>query len=138
MMLARNVPSARVVPTEPDLFGCLDNLKRNVETNLDAGVVEAARVSCTPFDWSDTTAAVLLERWDLLRGSDLIYNRETVRLLPPVLVSLIRTGSKAVYCRTLDCWGAFGWDLPFYEALGAHGLRCSVLAGSSPSCTSPT
>ena len=68
MTLARNVPSARIVPTEPDLFGCLDNLKRNVETNLDAGVVEAARVSCTPFDWSDTTAAVLLERWDLLLG----------------------------------------------------------------------
>ena len=81
MTLARNVPSARIVLTEPDLFGCLDNLKRNVETNLDAGVVEAARVSCTPFDWSDTTAAVLLERWDLVLGSDLIYNRETVRLL---------------------------------------------------------
>jgi hypothetical protein len=126
MTLARNVPSARIVPTEPDLFGCLDNLKRNVETNLDAGVVEAARVSCTPFDWSDTTAAVLLERWDLVLGSDLIYNRETVRLLPPVLASLIRNGCKVVYCQTLYRWGAFGWDLPFYEALCAHGLRCSV------------
>ncbi len=98
---------------------------------------EWSKQRVSPFDWSDTTAAVLLERWDLLLGSDLIYNRETVRLLPPVLATLIRTGSKAVYCRTLDRWGAFGRDLPFYKALGAHGLRCSVLAGSSPSCTSP-
>jgi predicted nicotinamide N-methyase len=127
MTLARNLSSLRMVLTEPDLFGCLDFLRRNLEANLNAGLVDAARVSCLPFDWSDASASILLERWDLVLGSDLIYNSATVQLLPPVLATLVQSGSRILYCQTLYRWGAFGWDLPFYDALCAAGLSCLVL-----------
>jgi len=60
-------------------------------------------------------------KWDFVIGADLVYNDIGVHLLPCVIRSHLREGSKMVYAHTR---GRFEhYDIDFFENLTAQGLR---------------
>ena len=58
--------------------------------------------------------------WDLIIGSDLVYDENGVHMLPRVLAALVRPGNVAFYCHTkhgCDCL-----DFDFFAEVAKCGL----------------
>lgn len=66
--------------------------------------------------------------WDVVLGSDLIYDMEGVRLLPRVFAHFLRTRPSAValYAHTLHRYDDF--DLQFFEEIREQGLSYHAVA----------
>ncbi|KAG2431210.1 hypothetical protein HXX76_009738 [Chlamydomonas incerta] len=62
--------------------------------------------------------------WDLIIGSDLVYNEVGAVYLPRVLRALSRPGhTRILYAHTKHRFDT--WDMRFYEELAAQGLSCA-------------
>ena len=108
----------RVMLTEMLEGNAFEWLQHNVESNRKRGLLLGA-VESVPCDWgwfqnapdgttssgatpNDGLAAVMqTERWELVLGSDLVYNEAGVRMLPRVLRSLVRENTKVpiLHCK---------------------------------------
>lgn len=92
----------RLVMTEQQAGGALDWLNHNLELNREAGK-ELRSVEAAPCDWNDyiallkgarisessdrvvaMDASLAQTEWDLIIGSDLVYNEAGVSMLPKV------------------------------------------------------
>ncbi|EKX31563.1 hypothetical protein GUITHDRAFT_149221 [Guillardia theta CCMP2712] len=113
MTIARSHPGARVCLTEMEHGGALEHLQHNVQLNQKDG--KLGNVETCACDWSHwvvsgegedekgkrSEMAPLLEtRWDLIIGSDLVYNEIGVQWLPKVLKGLLGKGTIALYSHT--------------------------------------
>lgn len=76
--LARNLPSTSFILTEQEVGGALDWLKHNITRG------DFPNVTARPLDWSLPDHDVQ-GPWDLIIGSDLVYNEIGARLLPKVM-----------------------------------------------------
>ena len=173
---------AVVIATEMDEHGCFDRLHLSVQTNavkfepcvivdgkeseesaVDssalAGRRPSGRMEVRTLDWCAADQG-LSYSWDLLVGSDLVYNDATVRLLCKAIVSLLRskcreqghvvarceqpspnhrvcTASCMYYAHSLYRWGEKGFDKVFQQCLRANNLSAHIMwlegVGSDPS-----
>ncbi len=136
--LAANLPTATVCATEQDEGGALAWLQHNVQRS---GV---GNVQTAPCDWTTVLDVapnaqqntVLEQPWDLIIGSDLVYNQAGTQWLPLVLGVLLRRCPVALYCHTKHRYDLL--DMEFFEALKAHNIVCTeVYDPSSPPPGSP-
>lgn len=148
--LARNCPAAGLVClTEQEAGGACEWLRHNVELNR-ARDLPLQAVQVQPCDWlayrdgaggdaapapaeagtaepnsdaRDTESALDLDTvpWDLIIGSDLIYNAIGSTCLPRVIAALARPATVVLYCHTKHRYDLL--DMQFFEELGAAGLR---------------
>ena len=150
MSLARDVETRRIVLTEMVQGGALTWLERNVRRNREAGLpletlstaaldwswVDADDVDATPSaaveeeSGNDThgvnAKAILDDAWDVIIGSDLVYNEVGARMLPKVIARLLGSSSKhAAVCYYAHTLNRFEFlDKDFLEALKEEGVRC--------------
>ena len=148
MTVARNCLNlGQCVVTEMEEGGALDHLRHNVDLN--AGVL-GGRVEVMACDWRDFSdgdektkadagpaelgsddgrcdehggegeVSVLDRRWDVVLGSDLVYNEAGGDMLPLVLARLVAAGSAVYYCHTKHRFDMI--DADFSAALGSRGL----------------
>lgn len=146
MSLARDFALSEIVLTEMVQDGALQWLDRNVQKNREAGL-DLALLSTTALDWSwaddsnngavdepdsdasaarEASEAIFTRAWDLVVGSDLVYNEIGVYMLPKVLRRLlVGSGSasttRAYYAHTLNRFEFL--DRDFLKALTAEGLQ---------------
>ena len=155
MSLAREF-EVEMTLTEMIHGGALRWLERNVQRNRDAGLLLPS-LRTAPLDWSwvdgdarahddekvhgdekaggsasadaEAAAAIFGREWQLVIGSDLVYNETGARMLPRVLSRLLgggshsrgRAGAVAFYAHTLNRFEFL--DKDFFGALRAEGLR---------------
>jgi len=133
MALARNLPQdiCRMCMTEQVVGGALDWLQHNVRINQEIGL-SLHSVDTSPCDWNDYIS--LLEHkaedssitpavdtslasvsWDLIIGSDLVYNRAGTMMLPKVMRALSNKGTLIYYAHTRKRYEVF--DIEFFEEL---------------------
>lgn len=122
----------RVMLTEMLDGNAFEWLKHNVESNRTRGLPLSA-VELIPCDWGwfenatesavshVGTASITGEHWDLVIGSDLVYNEAGVRMLPRVLRSLACKNSRILYAHTLFRFEQI--DLDFFDELKRVGMR---------------
>lgn len=119
----------RMLLTEMIDGGALEWLELNVSRNRAAGC-ELGRLETAAFDWAwcdspnePAASGVVDHAWDLVLGSDLVYNDVGVQMLPRVFARLLsaRDGASALYAHTL---GRFEFlDYEFHRSLDASGLQ---------------
>ena len=80
---------------------------------------------------------VLDAHWDIVLGSDLVYNEAGVEMLPTVLARLVAAGSAVYYCHTKHRYDMM--DADFVAALEARGLVAEEVwkQGEQPPPPSP-
>mgnify|MGYP001973419217 CR=1 FL=1 len=127
MSLARDFAVSRMLLTEMVVGGALTWLDRNVARNRDAGVpLESLSTAALDWAWADedeTTEGPFASVWDVVIGSDLVYNEIGVQMLPRVFARLLAGGTAvAYYAHTLNRYEFL--DRDFFKALAAEGLRC--------------
>lgn len=127
MTLARNV-AGRVCLTEQGSGGALEWLQFNVAANELLSSVE-----CRVLDWQSWTTpegdalAETVGDFDLVLGSDLVYDEAGARLLPRVLRCFLqRCRCSAFYAHTLHRYDHL--DVDFFAALRAEGLVYRAVA----------
>ncbi|KAK3250601.1 hypothetical protein CYMTET_40025 [Cymbomonas tetramitiformis] len=124
MSLLRQIPSiGLMLLTEMENFDCLDRLSARAEEFRKEQGVASTTLQVAALDWADVcnTAGhtrqlpkrlcdVLQGDWDVILGSDLVYNDETVTLLPQILRLLLEYNPEAdvLYAHTLHRWGVQG------------------------------
>eukprot|EP00959_Pyramimonas_sp_CCMP1952_P111705 2336495-Pyramimonas_sp.AAC.1 len=59
-------------------------------------------------------------KWDIIIGSDLVYNEVGVKLLPQVLRNHMHAQSKVLYAHTKRRFEHYDFD--FFDSLRANGL----------------
>ncbi len=157
MALACDFPALElVVPTEMLHGNAFAWLERNIAMNAEAGLpLSACRAQ--PLDWSwladadeaslpsegdageaEARAAALEQlrgvAWDLIVGSDLVYDEEGARALPAAIAALLRLGGgegrRVLYAHTLGRFEIL--DRDFLEALHAEGLSAYELGADPP------
>eukprot|EP00802_Teleaulax_amphioxeia_P026183 Tamp_27197.p1 GENE.Tamp_27197~~Tamp_27197.p1 ORF type:complete len:270 (+),score=56.00 Tamp_27197:109-810(+) len=146
LTIARNLPSASVCITEMEEGGALEHLEYNVALNPMDNVSTAA---CDWALWQETAhksdnatggeggahtnppgggrnsadfKMISSTKWDLVIGSDLIYNDIGVLWLPRVLNDLIGQDGVAYYCHTKNRLPMA--DVDFILQLSSLGLAC--------------
>ena len=150
MSLARDVETRRIVLTEMVQGGALTWLERNVRRNREAGLpLETLSTAALDWSWVDagdaatpsaareeesdsdthgvnSAKAILDDAWDVIIGSDLVYNEVGARMLPKVIARLLGSSSKhdavCYYAHTLNRFEFL--DKDFLEALKEEGVRC--------------
>ena len=112
LTLARNLPGAEVWLTEMEYGGALEHLQYNVARNNLAQHPLSARVASldwTEWRWPSKTALpkcsgdrekLASSSWDLIIGSDLVYNEAGVKMLPQVIRCLCSEDTIVLYCHT--------------------------------------
>ncbi|KAK3250602.1 hypothetical protein CYMTET_40025 [Cymbomonas tetramitiformis] len=139
MSLLRQIPSiGLMLLTEMENFDCLDRLSARAEEFRKEQGVASTTLQVAALDWADVcnTAGhtrqlpkrlcdVLQGDWDVILGSDLVYNDETVTLLPQILRLLLEYNPEAdvLYAHTLHRWGAYGFDAPLLHRSCEQGLH---------------
>jgi predicted nicotinamide N-methyase len=111
--------------------GALEHLRHN--TTLNEAVLHG-RAKVGPCDWlacgSPAQASgkaavhadpVLGKHWDIVIGSDLVYDEAGVKMLPHVFNQLVTPSNTAFYCHTLHRYDMM--DADFLHALKEHGLN---------------
>jgi predicted nicotinamide N-methyase len=161
MIVALNCPAlGRCAVTEMEEGGALEHLRYNVNMNAD---VLDGRVEVMACDWRDFgvvgdgdgdgddhdhddgsggpgvsgRGTVLDAHWDVVLGSDLVYNEAGVEMLPTVLARLVAAGSAVYYCHTKHRYDMM--DADFVAALEARGLVAEEVwkQGEQPPPPSP-
>ena len=89
----------------------------DVPPQLDDCGMQAQRVKT-----SEQETNVLLHQWDLVIGSDLVYNEAGTQWLPLVFSTLLRQAPCALYCHTKHRYDLL--DIEFFQALEACGVAC--------------
>lgn len=132
MNVAREFAVSKLVLTEMEQGEALAWLDRNVQRNRDAGVpLGVLETAALDWSWADSdatdavarSARIFSERWDVVLGSDLVYNEVGLKMLPIVLARLLARGAVAYYAHTLNRFEFL--DRDFFEALSAAGLSCT-------------
>ena len=111
LTLARNLPGAEVWLTEMEYGGALEHLQYNVALNLANHRLRAhvALLDWNEWPWPSETVPpecssdrekLASLRWDLIIGSDLVYNDAGVTMLPQVLRCLCSKDTTVLYCHT--------------------------------------
>jgi len=149
LTVARNCPPSQVGEvclTEREAGGGVAHLQRNVDHNvsrLGPGAFQA-RVTVASLDWAaygenggpqsvedhrvapggESQQTEGIHRgWDVVLGSDLVFNEACVYLLPRVLRATLRAGARyALYAHTRYRFEIL--DRDFLKELEAAGLRC--------------
>ena len=115
MTLAQNLTSASVCVTEMEHGGALEHLEHNVRLNRTRHPMENLRVAACDWSlWLDSTSDcesdvqegfvaapnvdkqtsksdLSSQKWDLIVGSDLVYNEIGIKMLPKVWSNTFRT-----------------------------------------------
>ena len=114
MTLAQNLTSASVCVTEMEHGGALEHLEHNVRLNRTRHPMENLRVAACDWSlWLDSTSGcksdgqefvaapnvdkqtsksyLSSQKWDLIVGSDLVYNEIGIKMLPKVWGNTFRT-----------------------------------------------
>ena len=131
VVLARNLPDAGCIATsEQEADGGLAHLQHNLDLNRERfGGRLNPRLCALPCDWTvvlsenaiaDATLAG--EPWDLIVGSDLVYNDAGVFMLPRVVRALLRPGTRFLYAHTKYRYEMA--DIDFFAELARVGLAC--------------
>lgn len=118
--------------TLSDMALAVPRLLRNTEAN-DSVVSVAVKEG----DW-EKPQELLRDGFDLVFGSDLVYNDVTLRLLPEMFQSALRSGAEVLYAHSLHRWSSSGVDRQFLEMCSAAGLslRPVWLQGVGPVASS--
>lgn len=134
-MLALNLPHAGCIAvTEQEADGGLDWLSHNINLNkLQHGAaLNASALVSLPCDWrhyersyagaGSAPSSALDVRWDLIVGSDLVYNEAGTHMLPLVLQTHLSRcpSARVLYAHTKYRLEAA--DIEFFEQLRAQGL----------------
>eukprot|EP00397_Hematodinium_sp_SG-2012_P012626 GEMP01012802.1.p1 GENE.GEMP01012802.1~~GEMP01012802.1.p1 ORF type:complete len:259 (+),score=47.58 GEMP01012802.1:79-855(+) len=90
--LARNLPAASFVLTEQETGGALSWLQHNVDRG------DFPNASACALDWSQPDHGVE-GPWDIIIGSDLVYNEIGARLLPEVMRAQVSACASNSSCR---------------------------------------
>ena len=135
MTLSTRFDLHQMVLTEMVQGGALEWLDHNVARNREAGL-PLADVRTAALDWSwigeessagedgqRALAELLSTEWDVVIGSDLVYNEVGVEMLPRVVGALARGRTRIFYAHTLNRFEFF--DRDFFEALAAAGVACT-------------
>jgi len=137
MALASNARAQlrRVHVTEMEHGNALRWLYHNVHRNRAAGCLHGAPLTAGPCDWgwwaaggscedpcgdSGARAELESEEWDLIVGSDLVYNEAGIRMLPRAFAALMRPRTIVLYAHTLNRFEHY--DGLFFEELPRVGL----------------
>eukprot|EP01062_Namystynia_karyoxenos_P039490 TRINITY_DN28689_c0_g1_i2.p1 TRINITY_DN28689_c0_g1~~TRINITY_DN28689_c0_g1_i2.p1 ORF type:complete len:243 (+),score=65.60 TRINITY_DN28689_c0_g1_i2:82-810(+) len=137
LTVGRNAPGCRVVLTEQAAGGALDWLRHNIEKGRQQGLpldgVEAAEC-----DWTQAGApgqpaqGLLAQHWDVVLGSDLVYDEAGVEMLPRVLRAVIGPATRCFYAHTRHRLEHL--DMRFLTRVEREGLAVrEVWAPSAPS-----
>ena len=147
MSLAARHDLSEMVLTEMVQGGALRWLDYNVQRNRDAGVpLTTVRTAALDWAWMDQGAhhgacrpaacvELLSTRWDLVLGSDLVYNEAGVSMLPRVLAALAQPRTRILYAHTFNRFEFL--DCDFLKALRAQGLRYREVWPSSGEGSEP-
>eukprot|EP00811_Abedinium_folium_P032394 NODE_5443_length_1769_cov_14.126066.p1 GENE.NODE_5443_length_1769_cov_14.126066~~NODE_5443_length_1769_cov_14.126066.p1 ORF type:complete len:498 (-),score=125.75 NODE_5443_length_1769_cov_14.126066:150-1643(-) len=136
MTLARNVAATggTVLLTEQPGGGAMEWLDHNIAQNR-ASSLPLAAVRTAAFDWADSAtggAELLAEPFDLLIGSDLVYDEGGVQCLPKAIRWLLDNavrGLRVLYAHTLHRFDHH--DLDFFERLRCEGLEYVAVAAEA-------
>eukprot|EP01124_Arcella_intermedia_P017853 TRINITY_DN24832_c0_g1_i1.p1 TRINITY_DN24832_c0_g1~~TRINITY_DN24832_c0_g1_i1.p1 ORF type:complete len:287 (-),score=71.54 TRINITY_DN24832_c0_g1_i1:43-903(-) len=158
MALARNLPSSinKMVLTEQVVGGALEWLDHNVKLNQKAGLLLDNVQTCA-CDWNhyiqflnhkngspeiastelkDIDTSLADTTWDLIIGSDLVYNKAGTHMLPKVMRALVGEHTLIFYSHTKK--RLEDYDIQFFEELEANGLSCEELREPSISTPPPS
>lgn len=153
VVLARNLPlAARIVVTEQEEGGGLDHLRHNLELNREQDEGGSLNPGLQAFacDWtlygdpearrgSDGPAAPedpVMGPWDIIVGSDLVYNEAGQNMLPRVIRQLLgqsAPGTCFYYAHTKYRYEMI--DIDFEKELVKNGLTCKEVR--EPGAPSP-
>ena len=135
--VAANHPDVDVHLTDQEEEGQLAWTEHNVELS---GVRESCGARCTtlPLDWVTGNPDVEANCYDLIFGSDLVYNEAGVELLPLLLKRLL-VGSKTRFLYAHTRYRYEDADMTFYQNIAAQGLliRECYADGTEAPPTSP-
>ena len=109
------------------------NLARNRSAGLPVHVVSAVALDWGWVNQPGTHGAVLGAHWDIVIGSDLVYNEAGVRMLPQLFAALANPGTRVLYAHTLNRFEFL--DEQFLGALRACGLRYTEVWPEPTACT---
>eukprot|EP01134_Creolimax_fragrantissima_P006240 CFRG6240T1 len=135
--LAMNLHNAdSIVTTEQDGGGAMEYLERNVE-NHKYFLKNPSVLTAHSLDWSrilDSSTANLENElnesaYDIVFGSDLLYNLDGVEMLPKVMAAFCATGATVLYAHTFNRYEFL--DADFFFALRRQGLICREVWSSS-------
>eukprot|EP01063_Lacrimia_lanifica_P031392 TRINITY_DN5160_c0_g4_i1.p1 TRINITY_DN5160_c0_g4~~TRINITY_DN5160_c0_g4_i1.p1 ORF type:complete len:259 (+),score=79.65 TRINITY_DN5160_c0_g4_i1:49-825(+) len=115
--VALNNPEVEVVMTDQEVEGQLEWTQHNV----DICGTPLKNIACKPLDWTVGNDAVTGVAWDVIIGSDLVYNEAGVEMLPPLLARLLGSGGSFLYAHTRYRYEDS--DMTFLQRLGEHGLQ---------------
>ncbi|KAJ9473635.1 hypothetical protein DIPPA_22221 [Diplonema papillatum] len=122
ILVALNCPQCDVVMTEQEAGGALAWTRHNL------GCCGHALPNCSvaPLDWLTGNDAITSAPWDLVIGSDLVYNEAGSDMLPALLPKLLSRSSQReaplfFYAHTRYRYEDL--DMSFYRNLAANGLR---------------
>eukprot|EP00039_Didymoeca_costata_P002408 m.60000 g.60000 ORF g.60000 m.60000 type:complete len:236 (+) comp11286_c0_seq1:176-883(+) len=108
LIIAKNIASAHVCVTEMATGGALSHLKHNIKLNQHKEMV-GNNIEAKECDWidygddgNDSAASLDLlgQQWDIIVGSDLVYNDIGVAYLPKVISKLASKDTTTLYCHT--------------------------------------
>lgn len=126
MTLACRFGLSEMVMTEAVEGGALEWLSLNLKRNEHLPI-SSCRVAALDWAWAEHPPSgpncpeLLLDRqWDVVLGSDLVYNEVGVEMLPRVLAALARPGTCMLYAHTLNRFEFMDHD--FLRALWSSGL----------------
>eukprot|EP01126_Amoeba_proteus_P042527 TRINITY_DN4624_c0_g1_i5.p1 TRINITY_DN4624_c0_g1~~TRINITY_DN4624_c0_g1_i5.p1 ORF type:complete len:233 (+),score=38.06 TRINITY_DN4624_c0_g1_i5:296-994(+) len=134
--------------TEQVVGGALDWLRHNVEINKKKGNHSFSNLKTCPCDWnqyitltkyknedlkieefqsnsfmneSHMDLSLLETRWDMIIGSDLVYDEAGVYMLPQVMKILSNSKTQIFYAHTKKRYEMI--DIDFFEELRKNGFR---------------
>jgi len=116
--LANNLPDSTFVLTEQEEGGALEWLQHNINLG------KQKNVEGKPLDWSSREEFKVEGPWDMIIGSDLVYNEVGAKLLPLVMKTQCdRSNGECpiFYAHTLRRFDHL--DEMFFENLQSHGLQ---------------
>ena len=127
----------RYIATEMETYGALDRLRDNLsrhrhEPTLRTSSVQSCLLESCSLDWAQVDESILCgTEWDLLVGSDLVYNEMTVQLFSKAVSRLLEERQRRApeapspvmyYAHTLYRWAKHGYDVALHHGLRSAGL----------------
>ncbi|KAG2440146.1 hypothetical protein HXX76_004259 [Chlamydomonas incerta] len=99
--------------------------QRNVKKNVDLVRGAGGSAQVTALDWSSPPEELLNEPWEMIIGSDLVFDQASAELLAPLLARLLAGNpAAAVYLAHMHRSGAV--DDHMTHVFGQHGLAISA------------
>ena len=118
MVIGKNFSKCKVTMTEQENGGALDWTRQNLQRHP-----EIHNVIAEPLDWLEPNEELLSQHWDLVIGSDLVYNEAGVNMLPPLLGKLLLGKSNVEFLYAHTRYRYEDSDMSFLRHLRETGLR---------------